>query len=42
MRYYSKVYLCKIVISENENVFDFLAGVNIFYFEQCVNLGQKM
>lgn len=42
MRYYSKTYFCKIVIFENENIFDFLAGVNIFYFEQCVKQGQKM
>lgn len=41
MRYYSKAYLCKIVTFENENIFDFLAGVNIFYFEQCVEQGQK-
>lgn len=42
MRYYSKAYLCKIVIFENENVFDFLAEVNIFYGEQCVKPGQKV
>lgn len=42
MRYYSKAYLCKIHIFENKNVFDFLAGINIFYFEQRVKQGWKI
>lgn len=32
MRYYFKAYSCKTVIFENENVFEFLAELNIFYF----------
>lgn len=42
MRYYFKAYLCKIAIFENENVFEFLAGLNIFFFEQCVKQDQKL
>lgn len=32
MRYYFKAYLCKIVIFENEYVFEFLAQLYVFYF----------